>query len=141
MSVFADSSAVVKLYAPETGSELLAGHDGFYVSEVARVEVPSAFWRKHRMGELSGPDCRLLTDQFEHDWHDPHGRFAVLPVGAELLERAAELVERRGLRTLDAIQLASAVRVHQVDPDCALFVTFDSDLGEAAADEGFALLR
>ncbi len=46
MSVFADSSALVKLYADESDHELVRRIDVLIVSQVARVEVPAALWRK-----------------------------------------------------------------------------------------------
>ena len=46
MIVFADSSAIAKLYADEQDHPLVRGLDGLVVSALARVEVPSAIWRK-----------------------------------------------------------------------------------------------
>ena len=64
--VFADSSALVKLYVDEPGSTAIRRHERrsrFIVSGLARVEVPAALWRKVRTGELDPSDARLLTDQ------------------------------------------------------------------------------
>jgi hypothetical protein len=58
VSVFADSSALVKLYADEPGHEQVRNPGLLLVSQLARVEVPAAIWRKHRMGELSPDDSR-----------------------------------------------------------------------------------
>lgn len=43
MRVFADSSAVVKIYADEVGSDRVRGLAAMYVAEIVRVEVVSAF--------------------------------------------------------------------------------------------------
>ena len=53
--VFADSSALVKLYADEPGHEQVRQPMHLVVAQLARVEVPSAIWRKQRLGELD-PD-------------------------------------------------------------------------------------
>src|SRR5690606_27691781 len=61
MSVFADSSAVVKLYADESGSTDIRSLEAMYVSQLCRVEVPSALWRKSRLGELAAENARILV--------------------------------------------------------------------------------
>ena len=61
MTVFADTSAVVKRYAEESGSEQVRGQGTVVVSALARVEVVAALWRKHRMGELTVEDDEDLV--------------------------------------------------------------------------------
>lgn len=59
VAAFADSSAVVKLYAEEPGADLVRDLPLLVVSQAARVEVPAALWRKHRMGELPAADAAV----------------------------------------------------------------------------------
>lgn len=111
MSVFADSSALVTRYADQPGGVVLGAADEIVVSALARVEVPSAIWRKHRMGELSTEDAALLVAAFEADYFGTEGGvagFAVVHPGPAVLDRAARLVAVHPLRAYDAIQLASA---------------------------------
>jgi uncharacterized protein len=68
VSTFADSSALVKLYADEDGHEHIRELVSVAVAQLARVEVPAALWRKQRMGELPAEDARLLTADFEADY-------------------------------------------------------------------------
>lgn len=68
VSVFADSSALVKLYSDEPGNPAVRALDMMIVSHLARVEVPAVLWRKQRMGELSETAARLLTEDFEADY-------------------------------------------------------------------------
>lgn len=139
MSAFADSSAVVKLYADETGHEEVRGRSALVVSQIARVEVPAAFWRKHRMGQLTARQVAALVAAFEADYFgapEEQPRFAVVPVTADILDTAARLVATDGLRAYDAVQLASGLAVAAVDPECDTFVAFDADLAAAAAAEG-----
>lgn len=59
MSIFADSSALVKIYADEEGSDLIRNLDVVAVSQIARVQIPAALWRKQRLGEFSAFDHAL----------------------------------------------------------------------------------
>ncbi|MFD4196099.1 type II toxin-antitoxin system VapC family toxin [Amycolatopsis thermoflava] len=62
------------------------------VSQIARVEIAAALWRKHRMGAISAGDARLLVSAFEADDHgtpDEPPRFAVVPVTPIVLDVAA----------------------------------------------------
>ena len=143
MSTFADSSAIVKLYAEEDGCEQVRGMASIAVAQLARVEVPAALWRKQRMGELSANDARLLTADFEADFFGTDAeppRFAAVVASGRLLDQAARLCASHGLRAYDAVQLSSALAVRRVDGDCATFAAFDRSLRTAAATEGFELL-
>lgn len=113
------------------------------MSSLARVEVPAAVWRKHRLGELSVEDAAVLVEEFEWDWvgeADAELRFAVLEVTDEVLELAARSVARHPLRGFDAVQLASGLAARAVDPSLTAFVCFDGTLADAAQAEGFTLV-
>jgi uncharacterized protein len=143
LSAFADSSALVKLYADETGHEQVRGLASTAVAQLARVEVPAALWRKQRIGELSAGDARLLTADFEADYFGTDSeppRFAAVTVTGSLLDEAARLCASHGLRAYDAVQLATALAVRRVDESCTEFAAFDRSLRTAAATEGFELV-
>lgn len=140
MTAFADSSALVKLYADEADAGLVRAMPLFVVSAVARVEVPAAIWRKHRTGQLSTAHAGVLTRAFEADWLDLDGPFVPVALGSALLEDAAALVATHGLRAYDGVQLACAVAARAADPDIDTLLCFDTDLGAAAAREGFTLV-
>jgi len=113
------------------------------ISCLARVEVPAAIWRKHRIGELTAGDVGALIADFEVDYHgsaqEPE-RFAVVCMPPVILDEAARQVAAHGLRAYDAIQLASGVAARRADPDCLGFACFDEELRAAAAAEGFQLV-
>lgn len=140
MTVFADSSAVVKLYSDELGADLVRRVELLVVSALARVEVPAALWRKSRTGELAVADAALLSDAFAHEWSQG-SRFVPVAVGAALVRDAAELVARHGLRAYDGVQLASAVAARRADPGIDTIACFDRELTDAATREGFRPLR
>ena len=109
MSTFVDSSALVKLYADEPGTDAVRRLSPMVVSCLVRVEVPAAIWRKHRNRELSTGDASLLTEEFEADYFGSGrggARFLVTGIVASVLDAAAALVAARGLRAYDGIQLA-----------------------------------
>lgn len=138
--MFADSSALVKLYADEPGFEVIRSIiEPMVVSHIARVEVPAAIWRKHRMGELTIEDARILVSAFEFDLHGDLAAFVPVAVTSAILDDAARLVATHGLRAYDGLQLASATAARQHVPGCRTFAAFDADLRRAAAVEGFGL--
>lgn len=142
MSVFADSSALVKLYADEPEYEEVRQLATLAVSQIVRVEVPSALWRKHRMGELGAGDAQLLVEAFEADYFGTDGerpRFATVALTAGLLDTAARLCATHALRAYDGVQLSTATATRAADPHCTMFAAFDATLRTAAAAEGFAL--
>lgn len=139
MRVFADSSAVVKLYADETGAEAIRAIDLIVVSFVARVEVVAALWRKNRAGELDEGDVAVLAEAFTYDWF-LGGRFVPVAITADLLEEAVGLVARHGLRAYDGIQLACAIAARRADPGVDTVACADRHLSSAALREGFRLL-
>jgi predicted nucleic acid-binding protein len=143
VSLFADSSALVKLYADEADHELIRSQRLLIVSQLARVEVPAALWRKQRMGELSAAEAGLLVADFEADYFgtpDEPPRFAVVAVTPRLVDDAARYAGAHGLRACDAVQLASACAAAAADPDCGTVAVFDKALRTSAAIEGLSLL-
>ncbi len=140
MIAFADSSAVVKLYADEVGAADVRALPVMVVSALARVEVPAALWRKSRTGELSAVDAGILCAAFEADWFDDGGVFVAVAVRKVVLEHAARLVAAHRLRAYDAVQLATAVVARDADPDVGSFACYDDELNAAAAREGFTLV-
>ncbi|WP_083325974.1 type II toxin-antitoxin system VapC family toxin [Hymenobacter coccineus] len=138
MSVFLDTSSLIKLYDDnETGSDDLRRHlnsrEGIYLSALTRVEFVSALGRKYRRGELTLEKSSALQQAFEAD-HSTYGWIDLDPV---VLKLAAQLLNRHmqlALRSLDAIQLASALAVQTL----RVFITHDHRLHEAAVREGLA---
>lgn len=120
VTVFADASALVTLYVEEEGHELVRDLPVLAVGEIARVEVPAAFWRKTRLGELDAVDARVLVDDFEADYRgtsEEAPRFVVVQVAAEILDSPAAAI----------------------DPKVTTMAVFDHTLRAAAAAEGRAV--
>lgn len=147
---FLDSSAVVKYYHPEVGSEVVTrllnepnGH--YFISRLATVEVQRAFVGKVRAKQISVEELDELSQAFADDI--TLKCFLVIRLADALYSEAESLVRKYGpadtdplLRTLDALQLASALEAHrQVGLD--RFVSADKRQGEAARAEQLTVIN
>ena len=141
MILYLDTSALVKLYLDEAGSEAVrravADYDTRATSAIAYVEAKSALSRKFRMKELREHDYQKHKDEFERNW----GNFASTDVDRSIIRRGGELVESFVLKAYDAIHLASAESVRRASQLGVTFACFDSSLSRAAATLGFVLLK
>ncbi|CAN5881251.1 type II toxin-antitoxin system VapC family toxin [soil metagenome] len=142
-ATFADSSALVKRYVDEDGADVVRDLGPLVVSALARVEVPAALWRKHRVGELAAGDASVLVAAFEAEWFASapgERRLHLVGVTPSILEDAARLTAVHGLRAYGAVQLASVIATRVAVPEGIVFAAFDRDLRAAAATEGLGLV-
>jgi predicted nucleic acid-binding protein len=115
---FVDTSALVKRYISEAGSEyirgLLATADNFfYQSFLTPLEITSAFYRRRRMNELSSEELTVALQAYaDHS----HKEYILTPYSEVLLNTAGTLLARHPQRTLDAIQLAAALGLQRTFP-------------------------
>jgi len=83
---------------------------GVFISEITSVEFISAVFKRVRMMELSMSDAEQIINLFDNDLK----KYTIVPVNSATLETAKLLVLKYGqdgLRTLDALQFASAIEV------------------------------
>lgn len=107
------------------------------------MEVPSALWRKAQTRELDDSAASILVSAFELDFHgdpDSEPRFTIASLTEPVLIAAAREAARHALRAYDAVQLASALAVREIDLRCSHFACFDVDLRRAASRESFTLV-
>jgi hypothetical protein len=125
---YADTSAVIKLLAEEANSRAFAEFydsdpDGEWVSSaLLRIELTRAVMRA--MPALL-PNARDLLLAFSY-----------IAIDDDVVEGAMNEPDR-GLRSLDAIHLATA-RI--LGPDLDAFITYDDRLGQAAKDAGMVVV-
>ena len=134
---------LVKLYADEPGASEVRALSNLVVSCLARVELPAALWRKHRLGELPLEDASVLVASCEWDYFGGTAAqpvFAVVGATGEILDEAARSLAQHPLRAYDAVQLASALAARAADPELTTFVCFDEMLAAAARAEGFRVV-
>jgi len=114
-SFFFDSSAIVKRYVSETGTNWVVQQthprqrNGIYLARTAGVEVVSAITRRHRSGTISAPVATQVLADFRFDFSTQYRLVGITP---RLIQSAMRLVEAHGLRGYDAIQLAAALQAH-----------------------------
>jgi uncharacterized protein len=139
MNVFLDTSALVKLYHDEEGTtELMAiltrGIDEIWLSELAMLEFRSALWKKVRTGELPKSDAVRVVECFEND----QNKFRWVRLDPSVILQASALLMKyggKGLRTLDSIQLATALHLQSPNLLC---LTSDTLLRSFFQDENLA---
>jgi predicted nucleic acid-binding protein len=143
MAAFVDTSGLLKLYVPETGSRWM--HSvvrtlGITIGAVTFTEIGSSLSRRVREGDLSPGDARDAWKTFRRESRS----FIVVPLTRQLLVAAANLSARSvaGLRTLDALQLQAAVQARDDALASKLtapfFISADVRLLAAAGQLGFA---
>jgi len=134
--MFWDSSALVPLLIEEPRSpdarRLLKGSP-ILVSWFARVEIGSALTRLWR--EQKTDEAGLQSDLAE--LATLASRWIEVPPRDDLRQTAMRLLREHPLRSLDALQLASAWLASEGRPDTLDFVCFDARLASAAQREGF----
>jgi predicted nucleic acid-binding protein len=142
-SYFLDTSALVKRYVPERGTDWIlsitdpaAGYS-LSIAQITWVEVLSALGRRQREGSLSAGELDIIVQKFREDCEN---LYRIIDVDPALVESAGQLVIQYPLRAYDAVQLASALRVRDIfapTPDIQLvFVTADVRLINIAQTEG-----
>jgi predicted nucleic acid-binding protein len=141
---FLETSALVKLYVYESGTErliqLAASNAGnrFAILSLAQVEFRSAIRRQQRGGEISKPEADALIDSLR--LHS-EGRFLVQPFTDSLLDVASALIDAYPLRGFDAIQLAGYLMLRSISgTEEPVFVCADKALLSAALNEGCPIL-
>jgi len=139
MILYLDTSALVKLYVEERGSQavraLLERAQVVSTSRVAYVEMRAGLARKLRQGELREKEYKYILSEFEKDWKD----YFVIEVSEGVANLGGELVEKHPLRALDALHLASALFLRERVRSDVFFSSFDERLNEAAKAEGLAV--
>jgi predicted nucleic acid-binding protein len=135
---FLDTSALVKLYVQEPGTDrllpLVTDRPGnrFAVLAVAAVEMRSAIRRRERAGDI---DTGLATDILQSVQSHMETRFMRQVINDSVIDTALEMIDRYALRAYDAIQLAGCLVLCAVTTEAFTFVCSDHRLLEAAQSE------
>lgn len=144
---FFDSSALVKIYHQELGSEKVAElflqpNRSIIISQLTVVEITSAFARRVRMGEVSAEDAISLRNHFLNDVATE--ALTVVTITNQHFSLAEHLLTRyaivKSLRTLDALQLAVSLDVHRRSSLAALLAA-DKIMTEVALAEGLSVIN
>lgn len=145
---FLDTSAIVKRYFPERGSQWIQSlcapiaHHALYVSTLTLVEVVVSF---ARMGRENPPRCTMdERDQAIALFHqDVRQGYRLIAANSALLTRVGNLACVHPLRAYDATQLACAPLVNSRETNDGspplTFVCADKALLQVAAAEGLSI--
>lgn len=132
MSLYVDSSALLKRYIDETDSEaadaLLRSDQSLLTARHTVVEV-----RRNLARVLSERAASEARAAFMGDLE----AFSVIELDADTCEMGAAIAEVTGVRTLDALHLAAAQRAGGA---ALTFLTFDVRQAQAARGLGFTVL-
>jgi uncharacterized protein len=132
LTIYADSSALLKLYVDEADSEtaetILRGDPDWITGWHTRVEV-----RRNLARVLSGDEHRRARADFFADWD----ALEAVRLTERTCELAAEYAEQMGVRALDALHLGAAATI--TDRGFP-FATFDHRLAAAARSLGWEVL-
>ncbi len=145
MTVYWDSSCLVKLYCQERDSDVylnfLNKQEGLIVtSSLAFSELAFAFQQKEIRGELKKGGAKILISHLHDDLKE--GILTLLPLGSDVIEESIRIgalcyqqTDPFFLRTLDSLHLATAVVFKQ-----KAIMTADTRMKEGAKRIGLKLL-
>ena len=130
MNLFFDTSALVKFFHEEEGTEavtdlILDVNNQIWISGLARLEFLSTVFRRFRNKELDEERLNTAVHSFENQVD----RFNIEPLGHAVLEEATFLLKnhgrRHGLKALDALHLGTYSLISEDD---WAFVASDENL-------------
>ena len=138
MKIFLDTSSIFKLYHKETGTTELeelfstVKITTIYLSEIAKIEFTSTVWKKVRIKDISELAAHTTLELFETDF----AKYTFIATDSIIIEQARMLTTKygtQGLRTLDSIQLSTAISLSQ---QAGVFFTADNLLKSLFNAEG-----
>lgn len=136
-----DTSALLKLFVSEPGSSdarAVLGRDREVATALLTyVEAFSAFTRRGQDGSLTRGDLARVRRRFGAEWT----AYLRVPVTDEVVRRSRAVVERHGLKTLDAVHLASLLELGERLGERIPLVAADGRLLRAATAEGLRVIR
>lgn len=129
MDLFFDTSALVKIFSEEQGSEKIRElvfnpENKIFLLDLCVVELMSTVFRKWRNHEIPDVDLDRVISAIEKQI----GYFEVIPLHDRLVNEAKILVKgfgkTIGLRTLDAIHIAGWLGLDNLN---CMFITSDKN--------------
>jgi uncharacterized protein len=141
MIYYLDSSALVKRYAAESGSDkitsLVEGDQMIAVSWLAVPETLSAVARRAKGGSISTEDLASIRSQINQDMQ----RFMIVEVSGAPVDGTEALIARHALRGADSIHLSTALWLRKAVKSSVVFVASDTELLTAARAERLKTLN
>jgi uncharacterized protein len=147
--LYVDSSALVKHYVRETGTDALneifakhSGGQGIFISSLTYAEILAAFARRSRENPRFRKETELAHKQFQQDWKSVLTR---IDLNDDVLRYVSKLVDAHPLRGADAVQLSSALWLRDTvstgHSNAVKFACSDRQLAHAAQSEGLPVFN
>ena len=135
MTVYIDSSVILRILFREPNPvEVWGKWDSAFSSNLWRVEALRTVDRLRLAGDLSDEDVADLVREIRI----VHETLAIYPLSERILQRASESFPTV-VGTLDAVHLATALAIREVEP-IDLLLTHDGQLATAARSVGFTVI-
>ncbi len=132
MILFCDTSALLKLFIDEPGSETMvkarSSMAGIAVCRITWAESMAAFAQRARFKGANQAGLSQARSMFEQSWPG----FAIAEFSQPLVEKAGVYAEAFALRGYDSVQLAAAQLLHEQFALPLTFACFDRRLNQAA---------
>ncbi len=132
MILFCDTSALLKIFIEEQGSESMiearSSSEAIAVCRITWAESMAAFAQRSRFKGANQSGLAQARSLFEQAWPG----FAIADVTQALVEKAGVFAEAFALRGYDSVQLAAAHQLHDHFALPLTFACFDRRLNQAA---------
>jgi uncharacterized protein with PIN domain len=134
MNLFFDTSALVKFFHEEEGTDIvteliLDRNNEVWISELGRLEFVSAVFRRFRNKELDEEQLNTAVGPFENQI----AGFNIEPLGHAVFDQAELFIKKygrtHGLKALDALHLGAFSLISEKDWS---FVAADDNLCKVA---------
>jgi predicted nucleic acid-binding protein len=130
--LFCDTSALLKLFIDEQGSESMvkarSSSEAIAVCRITWAESMAAFSQRTRFKGASQSGIAQARSMFERAWPD----FLIADITQPLVEKAGMYAEAFALRGYDSVQLAAAHNLHEHLDLPLAFACYDRRLNQAA---------
>ncbi len=140
MNLYLDTSALIKRYINEPGTEVVRAWlrvaDSIATGLLTRAETAAGLTRLQRRNIITQEDYKLTLEQFHLDW----AIYQRILINEELIARADFLACQHGLRGYDAVHLAAALIWQEALMLPVTLATYDQELAGAGIKSGLKVL-
>ncbi|MFH0974891.1 MAG: type II toxin-antitoxin system VapC family toxin [Spirochaetota bacterium] len=137
MNFFFDTSALIKKYIIENGSDkvdkLLNEAENVYISAITEIETFSTFKRLLIEKAIDKEEYEILKNEFETDFQ----YYSIINFDKSISSNAKSLIEKYQLKSLDSIQLGTALYLKD---EIDFFVVCDEKLIKSGKQEGLKVI-
>ena len=143
MKLFFDTSALVKLFHAEPGTDkvtkwIQSKENEIWIFALAKLEFFSALFRRFRNNEISETLLQQAISGFEEQLEI----FNIQPISQIILEQAENLIKEygksHGLRSLDSLHLSAFILISEAN---WIFVSADTNLCKVTSLLGYHTLN